>query len=306
MLRDDEQRTRTRERARVGASQVHEALGVYADWLLEHGDAYGEALACCLRDPALHALGIERYACPNDVDGERCHELAVWRFEPFARWSGLAEGERSVATELVLLPGGDFTIGSPEDEDGRNDDESQRVVCVAPFLMARVPVTQAVWRGGASGAGLPDDPSYYKGPARPVEQVSWHDAVAWCDAQGLRLPTEEGGEYGSRAGSTTEYCFGSDDSCLAEYAWFVDTPDRKTHDVGLKAANGFGLHDVHGNVWEWCDAKYGPGSASRVLRGGSWLERASHCRSASRGGADPGPGSREPYFGFRPSRSVSL
>ncbi|MEW5936833.1 MAG: formylglycine-generating enzyme family protein, partial [Candidatus Thermoplasmatota archaeon] len=130
-----------------------------------------------------------------------------------------------------------------------------------------------------------------------------------------RLPTEAEWEYACRAGSTTKYCHGDDEARLGEYAWYDANSNKKTHPVGIKRPNAWGLHDMHGNVWEWCEDWYGdypsgevsdphgPSSGSgRVLRGGSWYRGAEDCSSALRAGR--APGLRSPALGLRLARSL--
>ncbi len=144
-------------------------------------------------------------------------------------------------------------------------------------------------------AVMGSNPSYFKGANNPVEQVSWDDAVAYCAklsslpaevAAGrvYRLPTESEWEYACRAGTTTEYSFGDDKQDLGKYAWFKENSGKTTHAVGEKLPNGWGLYDMHGNVWEWCSDAEGSG---RVYRGGSWTSDAAHCRTAYRGTLEP-------------------
>jgi formylglycine-generating enzyme required for sulfatase activity len=138
-----------------------------------------------------------------------------------------------------------------------------------------------------------------------VENVSWEDVQEFIkklpakEGVKYRLPTEAEWEYACRAGSTTRFCFGDDDSKLVEYAWYSNNSDRKTHDVGKKKANSWGLYDMHGNVWEWCQDWYGAdyyknspagdpqgpkNGQYHVVRGGSWLDLEGHIRSADRSG----------------------
>ena len=149
---------------------------------------------------------------------------------------------------------------------------------------------------------LPD--MRFKGDDRPVERVSWNEAKAFCDRltrlTGLpfRLPTEAEWEYAARGGTTTEYSFGDDASQLGQYAWYYENSGNQTHPVARKLKNPFGLFDMHGNVWEWCEDVWhdnyegapadgsawlsGGDSSTRVLRGGSWGVRSFYCRSAYR------------------------
>ncbi len=223
---------------------------------------------------------------------------------------------------LVWIAPGTFTMGSPSGEKGRYSEEGPqtKVTISRGFLMSKYEVTQAQYK-----AVMGTNPSSFKGDNKPVEQVSWHDAVAYCakltekeKAAGrlpvgyeYRLPTEAEWEYACRAGTTTAFSFGDDVSKLGEYAWYGGNSSSTTHPVGKKKPNGWGLYDMHGNVWEWCQDWYGnypggsvtdpqgPATGSyRVERGGYWRSFAGHCRSADRNGY--GPGSRYRGLGFRP------
>jgi len=222
--------------------------------------------------------------------------------------------------EMVAIPAGNFMMGSPEDEPERYDREGpQHDVSVQGFYMGRYPVTQAQWRFVAElpqvERELNPDPSNFKGADRPVERVSWLDAVEFCQrltrftGQVYRLPTEAEWEYACRAETTTPFHFGDTIAPeLANYSCSVAYNDGpkgdhigETTPVGqFRVANAFGLGDMHGNVYEWCQDHYHgsyegaprDGSAwidpeaeenkSRILRGGSWLYHPRHCRSANR------------------------
>ncbi|WP_242042013.1 formylglycine-generating enzyme family protein [Alkalinema sp. FACHB-956] len=222
--------------------------------------------------------------------------------------------------EMVLIPGGSFLMGSPEDEPERMDREGpQHEVTVPSFFMGRYPVTQAQWRWVAGlspiNQELDPDPAHFKGDHRPVEQVSWHDAVEFCarvsahTGRPYRLPSEAEWEYACRAETMTPFHFGETITTdLANYDGnytYNDGPKgeyrKETTPVDqFGIANAFGLCEMHGNVWEWCadhwhDSYEGAtidGSAwvdqdvgedrSYVLRGGSWSSLPMRCRSASR------------------------
>ena len=165
------------------------------------------------------------------------------------------------------------------------------------FCLAKYPVTQAQYE-----EIMGKNPSYFKGH-RPVECVSWHDAVAFCkklserEGRTYRLPTEAEWEFACRAGTKTEYYTGDTEEDLARAGWYVGNSDNQTHPVGQKEPNAFGLYDMHGNVWEWCADWYDEPKGRRVLRGGAWDLVSVYCRSAYRFGF--GPVSRYVYLGFR-------
>ncbi|MCK6466388.1 MAG: formylglycine-generating enzyme family protein [Phycisphaerae bacterium] len=199
-----------------------------------------------------------------------------------------------VTMELVRIEAGSFQMGS---NDGDSDEKPMRSVRISkPFYLGKTEVTQAQWK-----AVMGNDPSFFKGDDLPVEQVSWDDAREFCRKLSLkvrreiRLPTEAEWEYACRAGGTGKWCFGDREFDLQDYAWYGDNAGGKTHPVGTRKPNAWGLYDMHGNVWEWCQDWYGtyatgsmtdpggPGTGEgRVLRGGSWLDPPSRLRSAFR------------------------
>jgi formylglycine-generating enzyme required for sulfatase activity len=211
----------------------------------------------------------------------------------------------SIGIELVLIPPGEFMMGSPSTELGRDDDERQRRVEMARgFYMAATEVTQSEWL-----AVMGDNPSRWIGDDLPVEQVAWEDALEFCrrlsdkEERTYRLPTEEEWEYACRAGTTTPFHFGetiSPDQANydGEYAYGHGTTGafrNQTTPVREFPPNTWGLYDMHGNVWEWCPDNYeyytpSPVKPSvgatpiegRVLRGGSWRNRPTYCRCANR------------------------
>ena len=147
---------------------------------------------------------------------------------------------------------------------------------LSSFAIGKYPVTQAQYE-----AVMGNNPSYFQGNSQnPVEQVSYDDAVAFCQklsemtGKNYRLPTESEWEYACRAGTVTEYYFGDDASQLGDYAWYDGNSQRTTHPVGQKLPNDWGLYDMIGNVWEWCQQV--------VMRGGSWGNLPDNCRSAIR------------------------
>jgi formylglycine-generating enzyme required for sulfatase activity len=226
----------------------------------------------------------------------------------------LPESADSIGMEFKLIPAGTFTMGEKN--------KARDVTLTKPFKMGVHEVTQAQYE-----QVMKNNPSSFKGAENPVEQVSWEDAVEFCrklselsaeKAAGnvYRLPTEAQWEYACRAGTTTQFSFGDDESDLGDYAWYRENSASKAHPVGGKQPNAWGLYDMHGNVWEWCQDWYddypsgavtdptGPASGSyRVYRGGSWRRTAGSCRSASRGRHFPS--SRYYDRGFRVSLSPS-
>jgi formylglycine-generating enzyme required for sulfatase activity len=211
----------------------------------------------------------------------------------------------SLGMEFVFIPAGSFVMGSDPAFNSSWPDETpaRKVEIAAPFYLGKYPVTQREWK-----AIMGDNPSFFQGDDRPVEMVSWDDANSFIDrlnqrekTQGYRLPTEAEWEYSARAGSSSDYFYGDSPLLLSQYAWHMGNSDEKTHPVGEKDPNPWGLHDVLGNVWEWTgdwyDANYyqkgpardplGPASgSSRVRRGCSW-DFTVLCVSANRGSGPP-------------------
>lgn len=217
--------------------------------------------------------------------------------------------------EFVKVPSGSYMRGcNPNFENCDSDETPQRRISISSFWIGKYEVTQEQWV-----AVMGSNPSKFKGRTNPVEQVSWNDAQEFVRRLNAkeghnryRLPTEAEWEYAARAGSTTAYSFGDDAGELGAYAWYAGNSGNKTHPVGQKRANAWGLHDMHGNVYEWVQDWYGnnyyrsspdtdPRGPSlgefRVLRGGSWIGGAGDCRSASR--SNDRPGNRRDYIGFR-------
>jgi formylglycine-generating enzyme required for sulfatase activity len=248
------------------------------------------------------------------------------------------ETTNSTGMKLVLIPAGEFLMGSPDSDPDAEADEKprHRVRITRPFYIGATEVTQGQYQA-VTGA----NPSHSKvSDDLPVENVTWFDAINFCNAlsrreglpplyrvqrktvevldrngPGYRLPTEAEWEYACRAGSMTRYSFGDDAARRRDYAWFDGNSNDKTHPVGQKRPNAWGLYDMHGNVWEWCwDAyeagyyKRSPGAdplcssqaGSPVIRGGGRADNLLFCRSAVRG--RNAPDARVITLGFRVAR----
>ena len=215
--------------------------------------------------------------------------------------------------EFVLIQPGSFIMGSDENT-GDGDESPQRKVAITrPFYLGKFEVTQAQWI-----TVMGDNPSEFKGASRPVDTVSWNDCQRFLAKLGARtgrkfaLPTEAQWEFGCRAGTTTTWSFGDSDGVAGDYAWLGGNSGGTTHPVGGKKPNAWGLHDMHGNVWEWCADFYAkhayaggdaadpfgpPPTEGHVLRGGAWGEHPNNARSAGRN--TMGPDDRHNGTGLR-------
>jgi len=212
---------------------------------------------------------------------------------------------------MVSLPSGCFCMGS---NDGWYDDEKPvHRVCLSAFSMDKYEVTQ-----GEYERVMGSNPSYFSSCSSncPVEGVDWNESSDYCRKVGKRLPTEAEWEYAARAGTTTKWYCGNDESCLDRIAWYDGNSGSKTHPVGQKQPNDWGLYDMAGNVWEWTsdwngayssESQQDPRGASsgsgRVDRGGSWDSDPADLRSAFRNYG--GPGDRVSDLGFRCVAPVS-
>lgn len=208
----------------------------------------------------------------------------------------------STGMDFILIPAGEFMMGSSDYEVGRyvNEGKVREVIIKSPFNLGKHPVTQKQWV-----AIMGDNPSYFKGDEMPVENVSWNDVQRFIiklndmeETDKYRLPSEAEWEYTCRAGTTTKFYFGDDESKIGDYAWYSGNSDSETHPIGQKKPNHWGIYDMYGNVWEWVQDKWhdkynevapSDGSAwrdennfSHVVRGGSWDNNADGCRSATR------------------------
>ncbi len=216
---------------------------------------------------------------------------------------------------MVQIPAGQFTMGDDDEIDAPPHE-----VSVSSFYMDTTLVTQAHYE-----SIMEDNPSRWKAPENPVEQVRWSDAVRFCNqrsieaglmpcydldtwtcdfsASGYRLPTEAQWEYAARAGTQTPYMSGKDDATLADHAWFDRNAGGQPQPVAQKQPNAWGLYDMCGNLWQWCHDFYGvdyydqspaadptgpKAGDTRVVRGGSWKSSADSCRAGYRYNEDPG------------------
>jgi formylglycine-generating enzyme required for sulfatase activity len=267
----------------------------------------------------------ERYLCPaspRQTPGSvRAAPRFVYLLLGFAALAGgcgtrqerTGEQPRPAVTttgiEMVAVPAGSFEMGSASHDE---PDQKLHKVYVSAFSMDKYPLTQEAYE-----KLMGHNPSLWKGPRHPVDQIRWRDAAAFCNARsqaeglqsaydtktwacdfnadGYRLPTEAEYEYALRAGSSSEYWFGNSPEDLKRQAWFKGNSPRGTHPVGEKPPNNWGLSDMVGNVWEWCNDWYqedyyqhsperdprGPATGqNRVVRGGCWNSKPDYCRSA--------------------------
>lgn len=233
----------------------------------------------------------------------------------------------SIGMEFVRIEAGTFQMG-PAASDADFDEKHVRWIHISqPFDLSKYEVTQAQWKSVMGGGKTP---IVFQGDDLPVESVTWNDVQEFIrklnekeGADIYRLPTEAEWEYAARAGTRSSYHFGDDVDQLDQYTWYKKNSDGKTQAVGGKRPNQWGLHDMHGNVWEWVQDWYGthatptagtsaetaisdpigPQSGEdRVIRGGSWYYEARDCRSASRLSMSPGMISH--MIGFRLLREV--
>ena len=234
--------------------------------------------------------------------------------------------DNGTGIEMLLVPSGIFTMGCSASNSYACDSEespTHQVTLTNAFYMGKTEVTQAEWT-----AKMGNNPSGFSGysdsPSRPVEKVSWNMIAStggFNSVTGLRLPTEAEWEYAYRAATTTAFHSYpaqpngfNDDTLLDNIAWYSSNSGGQTHAVGGKFANGLGLHDMSGNVWEWCQDWYGPYSSGsvtnptgpatgsvRLSRGGIWSNVSYFCRASERYGHTPDDANI--YVGFRAARN---
>jgi formylglycine-generating enzyme required for sulfatase activity len=231
------------------------------------------------------------------------------------RAANAPQTQADASAEMVSIPGGQFTMGDKDEPDA-----TPHEVVVSAFLMDKFLVTQEYYQ-----KLMGDNPARWKADKNPIEQVRWSDAVKFCnarslaeglkpcynldtwecdfDASGYRLPTEAEWECACRAGSKTAYFFGDNPSQLGDYAWFEKNSGGHPQPVGQKKPNPWGLYDICGNLWQWCNDFYGveyysqspkenprgpKEGDSRVVRGGAWKFSGDNCRSGYRYNENPG------------------
>ena len=256
--------------------------------------------------------------------------------------SAPSEAITASGVEVVYIPGGSFVMGS---DHGSRDEAPAHKVTVTGFLMDKFEVTHELF----AKAQLPDPSHWRDNPRGPVERVRWRDAKQYCNersqleglkpcynektpdwdcdytASGYRLPTEAEWEFASLAGTAGPYEFGAADK-LRQFGWFAENSESKTHTVGQKKANRWGLQDLYGNVSEWCEDVYSPtfyqtspavdptgpagtgADVRRVIKGGSGKSSADQCRSAARQGEVTGDSDAcfsTDFCGFRCVRRIS-
>ncbi len=282
---------------------------------------------------------------PRFLSGKGISELSTAGKGLQVFWEPVLEGQEpegwqfrlsaiAFPKNMVFVEGGSFQMGS---DDGDSDEKPVHQVRVSSFLIGKYEVTQKEWK-----EVMGSNPSNWKGDQLPVEQVNWFDAVDYCNkrslkeglrpcysgsgnsitcdwnANGYRLPTEAEWEFAARGGVKGKGYKYSGSNDIGSVAWYDGNSSNKTHEVGTKAANELGLHDMSGNVWEWCwdwyDSGYyaksagsdpkGTGSgSSRVLRGGSWGNLGNYCRVALRDSFNPGSWRNGSVDGFRVVRA---
>ena len=281
------------------------------------------AVACVVAAVTLLSTGLAARIAHvrwSRFDAEALAAVNAERKEMKARLATSGVLVNSIGMELKLIPAGTFMMGSAN---GFSDQQPvHQVTITRPYYVGIYEVTNRQWK-----QVMGEVPSPWKDEDLPIVSVSWEEVVAFCKALSAlpaerragrvyRLPTEAEWEYACRAGTTTAYSFGDDESLLGDFAWFNDNSWSQTHPVGQKQPNGWGLYDMHGNVWEWCSdwsGDYGAVAATdpqgpaqgsrRVLRGGCWNSTAGYCPSAHRHLYDPSIPSV--FHGFRLALSPS-
>ncbi len=280
--------------------------------------------------------GADLMGVATPQEGTPVIDLDDWLIKPEIFGSPV-RGNRTndVGQAMVHIEAGEFLMGSPRYETAREQNEDRhQVTLTRSFLISATEVNQEQWY-----SVMATRPSRFEGSRRPVENITFDDCIEFCnqlsimeglapvygrrdgniywnrESDGYRLPTEAEWEYACRAGSQKRFANGDLASDLQKLSWYRNNSTGRSHDVASRVPNNWGLHDMHGNVWEWCwnwSAEYptrfavdpeGPHQGySRVIRGGSWDNPAEACRSANHNGAKPG--FHGPILGFRIARTV--
>ena len=279
------------------------------------------SLAILLTAFVFTACGVIDGADADEKDTKKTEAKGVG-FSGGDRTISLFGGDRTISLfgrvrmELVRVEAGSFEMGARDGENS-SDEVSHLATLTKDFYLGRTEVTQAQWI-----AVMGNNPSIFKGDDLPVEQVSWNDAMEFCEKLNdsgkaprgwkFTLPTETQWEYAARGGKKSKGSKYSGSDSIDEVAWYWDNADKKTYPVGQKKANELGLYDMSGNVWEWClddwnrdsselTAEFTRGNdrsgSIHACRGGSWVSSASHCRSARWDFDDLGY--RDNYLGIR-------
>ena len=216
---------------------------------------------------------------------------------------------KGVTFTMIAVEGGTFQMGATSEN--YSDERPVHSVTLSDYYIGETEVTQELWQ-----AVMGTNPSYFKGSNKPVEYVSWNDCYTFIEklnqltGKNFRLPTEAEWEYAARGGNKSQGYKYSGSNTIGNVAWYTDNSGGKTHDVKTKQANELGIYDMSGNVWEWCQDRYGSYSSgsqtnptgpasgsSRVFRGGSWGDSARYCRVSNRDYYNPA--NRRNTFGFR-------
>jgi formylglycine-generating enzyme required for sulfatase activity len=309
------------------------------DWITLLTTDHG--LLSAIKEPTLESLPLQRLEFQTIAINETAE--VIEQPQKTAQYIDEILDESGLFLRMIMIPGGSFTMGSPEDELHSYDDEKpQHLVTVADFAIGQLTITQAQWKTIAQlpkvKRKLSPDPSNFSGDDRPVERVNWEEAIEFCDRltrltrKPYGLPTEAEWEYACRAGTTTPFHLGPTITTdFANYRGvdedrgergvllgnYNDGPKGKYRGQTIEAnafpPNAFGLHNMHGNVWEWCADPWSPNyktplkdsrslvsdnnDVDRVIRGGSWNYSPQNCRSAYRN-FNP-PDDRSFYLGFR-------
>lgn len=259
-------------------------------------------------------IALRIYAYSNTMNLlYRCLLLAFTLFVPLAAHADSAlQAEAEVAQHNLLAP---EEQGFEPGKSFRDCQDCPEMVVIPlesqPFAIGKYEVTFTEWDAcvadGGCGSYSPNDQGWGRGRL-PVMNINWIDAkqyVQWLaqkTGKSYRLPSGAEWEYAARAGTTSAYSFGDNGSQLVQHAWYSANSGRRTHPVGEKTPNAFGLYDMHGNVWEWAEDCRNSDCSRHVVRGGSWYGSPFDARSSSRSGVDTGD--RHYDIGFRVARAI--